>query len=213
MKENLTCEACERELIAFLDGALTPAVARVIERHVQSCARCGAALEDYRALAAHLRAMPLIAAPAGLEERVVRAMLGPRRFLAMSWQRLAAGLAAASFALGVAFLAYLPQLAGALHLPHPSSWTISALSWTIRTLTTLSKRFAADVAFYEPIVSQVWIAVRSLEDVPRVVLVSLRAPEAQVAGVILLTLGFALYMMLRPSRRHEGSVGHVCLSL
>ena len=213
MKENLTCEACERELIAFLDGALTPAVARVIERHARSCARCGAALEDYRALAARLRAMPMIAAPEGLEERVVRALLGPRRFLAAGWQRFGAGLAAASFALGVFFLSYLPQLASALHLPHPSSWTISGLGWTIRTITSLSKRFAADLAFYEPIARQVWIAMRSLEDVPRVVLVSLRAPEAQVAGVILLTLGFALYMMLRPSRRHEGSVGHVCLSL
>jgi len=213
VKENLTCEACERELIAYLDGALTPSVARGVERHVGACARCAAAADDYRTLAAQLRTMPLLASPADLEERVLRRMLGSRRVISTGWQRFGAGLAAASFALTVALLAYLPRLLGGIHLSGGSNWAVSGLDLTIRSLTGLSKWLAAEVTFYEPITRQIWVAAQSLKTVPRVALVTLRTPEAQVAGAILLTLGFALYMMLRPSRSHEGSVGHVCLSL
>ena len=31
MKANLSCEECQRELVALIDGALTPSVARVVE--------------------------------------------------------------------------------------------------------------------------------------------------------------------------------------
>jgi len=219
VKENLTCEACERELIAYLDGALTPSVARVIERHVTSCARCAAAADDYRALAAQLRAMPLLMAPIDLEQRVLREMREmremrrSRRVLSTGWQRFGAGLAAASFALTVALLAYLPRLLGGAHLLGRSNWALSGLDVTIQSLTGFSKWLAAEVTFYEPTARQIWFAAQSLKSVPRVALVTLRTPEAQVAGALLITLGFALYMMLRPSRSHEGSVGHVCLSL
>jgi predicted anti-sigma-YlaC factor YlaD len=213
VKENLTCEACERELIAYLDGALTPSVARVIERHVISCARCAATADDYRALASQLRAMPLLPAPEGLELRVVREMRGPRRILSAGWQRLGAGLAAASFAVTVGLLAYLPRLLGRANPLEHSNWALSGLDATIQSLTGFSKWLAAEVTFYEPVARQIWIAAQSLKSVPRVALVALRTPEAQVACALLITLGIALYMMLRPSRSHEGSVGHVCLSL
>ena len=60
MKENLSCEACERELVALIDGTLTPSVARVIEGHAASCASCGAVLRDYRRQSLRLRRMPLL---------------------------------------------------------------------------------------------------------------------------------------------------------
>lgn len=213
MKENLSCEACERELIALIDGALTPSVARVIERHVESCPRCRAAMADYRALVVRLQAMPLLMPPPGLEDRVVRLTLGARRFLGAGWQRFGAALAAASFTLTVGLLANLPRLAKTLGLPDPSTWPLSALDSIIRATTSLSKSVANEVAFYEPIARQVWIAAQSLKSVPRAVFVSLRTPELQVAGAVLITLGIALYLVLRRSRVHERSVGHVCLSL
>lgn len=213
MKENLTCEACERELIALLDGALTPSVARVIERHAASCPRCAAAIADYRAIGTRLRTMPLLPPPRTLEERVVREIAGPPRFLGAAWQRFGAGLAAASFALTVALLANLPRIVGALGLPDPSTWAVSALDWMIGVTTALSKSLANELAFYEPIARQIWIAAESLKSIPRAVFVLLRTPEVQVAGAILITLGLALYVVLRPSRSHERSAGHVCLSL
>jgi anti-sigma factor RsiW len=213
VKENLSCEACERELIALIDGVLTPAVARVIEWHVKSCPRCRAAIGDYRAVAVRLQAMSLLMPPLGLEDRVVRETQGARRFLGAAWQRFGAGLAAASFALTVALLANLPRLTRPLGLPDPSAWALPALDSFIRAATSLSKGIANEVTFYEPIARQVWIAAQSLKSIPRAVLVSLRTPEVQVAGAIVITLGLALYLALRPSRSHERGVGHVCLSL
>jgi len=64
MKENLTCEECGRELIALIDGTVTPSVARVIERHAASCASCGEALQVYRRQALRLRRMEVLPAPA-----------------------------------------------------------------------------------------------------------------------------------------------------
>ena len=73
MKTNLTCEACERELCAYLDGALHTAVARALESHVETCARCRVRLADYRAISAGLAELPEIVAPAWLESRVLAA--------------------------------------------------------------------------------------------------------------------------------------------
>src|SRR4051812_10523096 len=114
MKENLSCETCEPELLALIDGTLTKAVARVVEEHAASCASCGRALQIYRFQAQQLSRMPLLQAPAGLEDRVVRQVLGARRFLNAGWQRIGAAAGAVSFALSVALLANLPRLAQAL---------------------------------------------------------------------------------------------------
>jgi len=211
VKENLSCEACERELIALIDGALTPAVARVVERHAESCARCGAALRDYRALASRLQALPLLAPPPGLEDRIVRKTLGPR-FLRTGWQRLGAAGAAVSFVLSIGLVANLGRIARALGVPDPSVSFAAGIDVLLTGAASASKWLANEVVFYVPIARQIWVAVESLKSVPRVALVALRAPEVQLAGAILVTLGLALYLMLRPSR-HERSVGHVCLSL
>ena len=72
---------------------------------------------------------------------------------------------------------------------------------------------ANEIAFYVPLGRQLWLATQALGTIPRAAIVMLRTPEVQVAGALLITLGLALYILLRPSRRHEGSVGHVCLSL
>jgi anti-sigma factor RsiW len=213
MKENLSCDECERELTALIDGSVTPSVARVIERHASSCARCAAALADYRAQVLELQRMPLLAAPAWLEDRVVRRVMGARGFLAAGWQRFGAALGAVSFVLTVALLANLPRLAKAVGAPAPSIWIVSLMDGLISGATWVSKWLANELAFYEPIARQIWLAVQSLKSIPRAAIVSLKTPEVQIAGAILITLGLALYILLRPSRHREGSVGHVCLSL
>jgi hypothetical protein len=75
------------------------------------------------------------------------------------------------------------------------------------------KWLGEEIAIYVPLVRQLWLATQALETIPRAAIVTLRTPEAQVAGALLITLGLALFLLLKPSRRHEGSVGHVCLSL
>ncbi len=213
MKENLSCEACQRELLALIDGTLTPSVAKVIEGHAASCASCGAVLEDFRRQTLRLRDMALIAAPPFLEDRVIREMLGARGFLAAGWQRFGAALGAVSFALTVVIVANLNRIADALGIPDTYVWTLSALDRSISAATLGSKWIAGEIAFYAPLARRLLLAPQALKSIPRAAIVLLRTPEAQVAGAILITLGLALYILLRPSRRHEGSVGHVCLSL
>jgi hypothetical protein len=213
MKENLSCEACERELVALIDGTLTPSVARVIEGHAASCASCGDALRDFRRQSLRLRRLALVAAPASLESRVMREVLGVRGFLPARWQRFSAALGAVSFALTVGIIANLSRIAGALGLVDPYLWLVSAIDASITGVVSASKWLGNEIAFYVPLLKQIWIALQALKTIPRAVIVLLRTPEVQVAGAILITLGLALYIMLRPSRRNEGSVGHVCLSL
>lgn len=213
MKENLSCEACERELLALIDGTLTPSVARVVEGHAASCASCGSALEDFRRQSLRLRGMPLLAAPAFLEERVLREVLGARGFLPVGWQRFGAALGAVSFALTVVLVANLTRIAQAFGIPDPYVWIVSAVGASTSALTSGCKWLAGEIAFYVPLARQLWLAAQALRTIPRAALVSLRTPEVQVAGAVLVTLGFALFIVLKPSRRHEGSVGHVCLSL
>lgn len=213
MKENLSCEACERELIAFLDGTLTPSVARVMEGHARTCASCGLALEIYRMQADRLRRMSLLPTPPGLEDRVLRQVLGARRFLNTGWQRIGAATGAISFTLSVALLANLGRIARALGIPDPYVWIVSAFDHSLATVTTGSKWLASEITFYVPLGRQLWLATQALGTIPRAAIVMLRTPEVQVAGTLLITLGLALFLLLRPSRRHEGSVGHVCLSL
>ena len=212
MKENLTCEECERELIALIDGTLTPSVARVIERHAASCASCGESLQVYRRQTLRLRSMEVLPAPASLEDRVVRQVLGAR-VLATGWQRVSAALGAVGFAVTAALVFNLSRIAGALGYPDPYVAMVAALKGAISGMTSASKWLGNEVAFYVPLARQILAAMEALRSIPRAALVSLKTPEVQVAGAILITLGLALYIMLRPSRRHEGSVGHVCLSL
>ena len=118
-----------------------------------------------------------------------------------------------SFALTVGILFNLSRIARALGVPDPYVWVVSAVDASITGMISASKWLGNEIAFYVPLANQVWLALQALKTIPRAVLVSLKTPEVQVAGAILITLGLALYIMLRPSRRNEGSVGHVCLSL
>ena len=213
MKENLSCEACQRELIALIDGALTPSVARVIEGHAASCASCGSMLRDFRSQSLRLRSMELYPVPASLESRVIRELRAARGFLNAGWQRASAGLGAFSFVLMVGILANLSRIASGLGLPDPYVWLVSGVDHSISRITSVLKWVAEGIAVYVPLLNQIWIAVQSLKTLPHAAVVSLRTPEIQIAGAILITMGLALYIMLRPSRRNEGSVGHVCLSL
>ena len=213
MKANLSCEECQRELVALIDGALTPSVARVVEGHAASCASCGRALLDFRGQALRLRRMELYPVPASLEGRVLRELRVARGFLNTGWQRISAAVGAVSFVLLVGILANLARIAKGLGIPDPYVWLVSGIDHSISGITSVLKWLAGEIAVYVPLLSRIWVAVQALRTLPRAAIVSLRTPEVQIAGAILVTLGLALYIMLRPSRRNEGSVGHVCLSL
>ena len=118
MKANLTCDACERELVAYADGALHAAVAKVMEQHLAGCARCRTSLELHRAIARRLATLPGIPVPAGLESRVIHAVTAPDRARAL-WGRLGAASLAASFAATVGALVFWPTIAKQWGLPDP----------------------------------------------------------------------------------------------
>lgn len=212
MKTNLTCDACRIELTAYVDGELHPAVARVIDDHTASCASCRELLSDYREIAASARRLPSIAAPVWLADRVVAQFKRPER-IRMLWTRVSAAAAAASFALTVGVIAFWPRIADQFGLPKSAAWLADGLNVALDLVVAAPKRLAMDLAFYEPIARQIWLAVSALSSIPRAALLALRTPEAQLTGIALLTLGVAFYWFLRPSRRHERGIGHACLSL
>jgi hypothetical protein len=211
VKTNLTCAACRSELTALVDGAIHPAVARAILSHVESCAGCRARLEAHRLIAEHARRLPSIEAPAWLEGRVVAAVTLPTRL--RHFARRAGALAlAASFALTAGLLAIYPKLAAKNGLPMPGTALSHGLGGLIDFLVSVPKQVAADVTFYGPFARQLWFAFHTLGALPRAALVVLQSPDAQVAGAFLLTLGVAIYWVLRPTRNERG-IGHACLAL
>jgi anti-sigma factor RsiW len=211
VKTNLSCDDCRRELTALVDGAIHPAVARALHSHVAECAGCRARLEEHRAIAAWAVRLPAIEAPAWLEGRVVAAVTRPARIRAFVRRAGAASLAA-SFAVTIGLLALYPRLAAHFGLPSAGSALAHAVGGTIDFLVAIPKQFAAEVLFYGPMARQVWLAFHTLAALPRAALVVLQSPDAQVAGVLLLTLGVAIYWILRP-RSHERGIGHACLAL
>lgn len=212
MKTNLTCETCERELVSFADGALHDAVAKVIQQHLDGCARCAASLEFHRAIARRVATLPGIPVPTGLEQRVLRAVTRPERTKAF-WSRFGAGALAGSFAATIGGLVFWPTIAKQWGLPDPATTFVRALDKGVEGLVAIPKQIALDLAFWEPIGRQIVGSMNGLAAIPRAVFVSLRSPEALATGLVLLTLGVALYLLLRPSRRQEGGIGHACLAL
>ena len=138
MKANLSCEECQRELVALIDGALTPSVARVVEGHAASCASCGRALLDFRGQALRLRRMELYPVPASLEGRVLRELRVARGFLNAGWQRISAAVGAVSFVLLVGILANLARIAKGLGIPDPYVWLVSGIDHSISGITSAS---------------------------------------------------------------------------
>lgn len=212
MKSNLTCDDCRTELVAFLDGALTPAVARVIEQHVEGCPSCRIALEEHRFLAARLAELPELDAPRWLEGRVVRRAMGARWYWT-GWRRAGALAASLSFAGSIALLVSLPRLLHVGPVARALAGLTPALGSALSSFIAWPKRFAFDVAFYQPIAHQIWSALQALGAIPRVALVLLRQPETQTTLAIAVSLGLAMYFVLRPSRSHERGVGHAFYSL
>lgn len=212
MKTQLNCQACEPELCAYVDGALHPAVARVLEAHVASCPSCRGKLDAYRAIAGRLAELPELPAPAWLEARVIGAMTRPARLK----RALSGGLATAaalSFALTVGLIAFLPRLAREWGLPDPATWPVHIARGSLDSVVRLVRHLSLEVTFWEPIGRSIWSAVLALGTLPRVAWLALQTGEAQAAVLVALTVGVALYLVLRPSRTQEGGVGHACLSL
>lgn len=212
MKSNLTCDDCRSELVAYLDGALTAAVARVIEQHAEGCPECRAALRAHRSLAARLGGVTELEPPRWLEERIVRRALGAR-YLWTGWRRVGALAGSLGFATSIGLLLWLPRLLRIDPVAGAAGQLTPALGHLLSSLAAAPKRFAVDVTFYQPIVRQVWSALQALGALPRVVLVLVRQPEAQTSLAIALILGLAMYFVLRPSRSQERGVGHACYSL
>ena len=162
MKANLSCEECQRELVALIDGALTPSVARVVEGHAASCASCGRALLDFRGQALRLRRMELYPVPASLEGRVLRELRVARGFLNAGWQRISAAVGAVSFVLLVGILANLARIAKGLGIPDPYVWLVSGIDHSISGITSVLKWLAGEIAVYVPLLSRIWVAVQAL---------------------------------------------------
>ena len=212
MRTNLTCESCQKELPALVDGEIHSAVGRALLAHVESCADCRARLEGHRAIAALYRRLPSIEAPAWLEDRVVRAVFRPERVRARL-RGISAAALAASFVVTVGLLALYPRLVAQFGLPSAASAIARFIGGAVDVLTTVPKQLANEVAFYFPMVRQVGLAFQSLAALPKAALLVLQSPDVQLAGVLLLTLGAAIYWILRPSRTHERGIGHACLAL
>ena len=212
MKTNLSCETCEPELIAYRDGALHPAVARAMEAHLDTCRSCRAKLQAYDAIAVRLAELPAIEAPAWLEARVLSAVTGRTRAKRIFSRGLAAA-GAISFALSVGVVAALPAIAKQWGLPDPTTWPLVAVRAVLDGIVALTKGAALEAAVWEPIARRLVTAIQTLEAVPRALWITLQTPQAQGALVVTITLGVALFFVLRPSRTREGGVGHACLSL
>jgi anti-sigma factor RsiW len=212
VKTNLTCETCEPELTAYRDRALHPAVARAMEAHLDSCRSCRAKLRAYDEIASRLAELSTIEAPAWLEARVLHAVTGRARARRIVSRGLAAA-GAFSFALTIGLVAALPGLARQWGLPDPTTWPLVAVRAVLDGVVALTKGAALEAAIWEPVARQLFSAVQTLEAVPRALWITLQTTEAQGALLVTVTLGVALYFVLRPSRTREGGVGHACLSL
>jgi anti-sigma factor RsiW len=76
----MTCDEAEILLHALIDGELDAGHARAVEAHVASCARCAAALAQYRALRQAMGAADLrFQAPPGLRTRISARLPAPAR--------------------------------------------------------------------------------------------------------------------------------------
>lgn len=69
----MNCQEINRQLGEFLDQALEPAQATVVDRHLRHCAGCQAELERLRALKTALQSVEPPLASASLDERVMAA--------------------------------------------------------------------------------------------------------------------------------------------
>jgi anti-sigma factor RsiW len=75
----MTCDEAEILLHALIDGELDAGHAREVEEHVAGCARCAAALADYRAMSQAVAGADLrYTAPPSLRERIEASLPQPK---------------------------------------------------------------------------------------------------------------------------------------
>jgi anti-sigma factor RsiW len=114
---------CDNETLvhAYLDGALDPAKALEVERHLETCIECAATLEQadtmrrlVRSEASYHRASPELAARVmgALDDETPRAARPP--WYRNVWTGVSGGAVAGALAASLAFLAVLPPASEAL---------------------------------------------------------------------------------------------------
>ncbi len=74
-----TCEECKAALHAYLDGALSPAEARMVEKHIEGCASCAQEKEDMLLLLREMREMREVAVPQEAHDAWVNALRDERK--------------------------------------------------------------------------------------------------------------------------------------
>ncbi|WP_394843246.1 zf-HC2 domain-containing protein [Pendulispora brunnea] len=103
------CDITELELQALADGELAPEPARALEEHARTCTRCSAFLEEERALAARVGALPRAIEPAPEVWRAIESRIeGPRVLKGHARWRIAAGGFALAAAAALAIVASRP---------------------------------------------------------------------------------------------------------
>ncbi len=69
-----TCDELQRELSAYLDGALSPEQAARLARHLEGCAACRARYEREQAVVERVRKVKEPPAPSELRRRILRTL-------------------------------------------------------------------------------------------------------------------------------------------
>ena len=73
---DMDCEDCVSHLYEFVDGELTPELARAISSHIAECGECLTQFKFEEAFIAFLAARPELAkAPPALREKILRRVL------------------------------------------------------------------------------------------------------------------------------------------
>lgn len=100
----MNCQDSDEHLGDYVDGTLTGAAVAAVEQHLAVCERCAAVVEDFSALRAMARALPLEMPPPQVWD-ALSAATGPQQAAAplrglRGWQPLAAAAVVALLATG-----------------------------------------------------------------------------------------------------------------
>jgi hypothetical protein len=119
------------EVMAFLDGEVAPPRAAIVRAHVEGCAECTAAADDWRALSESLREWRVEGAPDTLvapAPAVARRVVISRAMTRNFW-RAAPWIAAAAAVMVVSYVVMPDARPGPAATPAPSQSALSSLGY------------------------------------------------------------------------------------